>query len=133
MFDSCSTATPWSVNSQTPLSMEFCRQEYWSGLPFPSPGDLPDTGNKPRSPALQADPLPYKPPGKTILEDPQGTSHLKFFIKKYFENIKIMKISCGLCMYIPKKGNAKECSNYCTIALISHASKVMLKIFQARL
>ena len=44
-----------------------------------------------------------------------------------------MKISCGLCMYIPKKGNAKECSNYCTIALISHASKVMLKIFQARL
>ena len=36
-------------------------------------------------------------------------------------------------MYIPKKGNAKECSNYCTIALISHASKVMLKIFQARL
>ena len=40
------------------------RQEYWSGLPFPSPGDLPDPGIKPRSPALQADALPSKPPGK---------------------------------------------------------------------
>ena len=39
----------------TPLSMEFSRQDYWSGLPFPSPGDLPDTGMEPKSPALQAD------------------------------------------------------------------------------
>ena len=44
--------------------MEFSRQEYWSGLPFPSPGDLPDTGIEPRSPALQADALPSEPPGK---------------------------------------------------------------------
>ena len=78
--------------------MEFCRQEYWSGLPFPSSGDLPDTGSKPWSLALQADSLPYNPPGKTILEDPLGTSHQKFFSKKYFANIKIMKKSCGLCM-----------------------------------
>ena len=42
--------------------MEFSRQEYWSGLPFPSPGDLPDPGMKPRSPALQADTLPSEPP-----------------------------------------------------------------------
>jgi len=48
-------ATPWSVAHQAPLSMEFSRQEYQSGLPFPSPGDLPDPGIKPRSPALQAD------------------------------------------------------------------------------
>ena len=41
--------------------MEFSRQEYWSGLPFPSPGDLPDPGIKPRSPALQADSLPSEP------------------------------------------------------------------------
>ena len=40
---------------QAPLSMGFSRQEYWGGLPFPSPGDLPDSGIKPRSPALQAD------------------------------------------------------------------------------
>ena len=48
----------------SPLSMEFSRQEYWRGLPFPSPGDLPDPGIKPGTPALQADTLPSEPPGK---------------------------------------------------------------------
>ena len=56
--------TPWAVAHQAPLSMEFFRQEYWSGLPFPSPGDIPDPSIKPRSPALQADALPLEPPGK---------------------------------------------------------------------
>ena len=46
------------------LSMEFSRQEHWGGLPFPSPGNLPDPGTEPRSPALQADSLPSEPPGK---------------------------------------------------------------------
>ena len=50
--------TPWTVAHQAPLSMEFFRQEYWSGLPFPSPGDLPDPGIETASPALQADSLP---------------------------------------------------------------------------
>ena len=59
-------ATPWTVAYKAPLSMEFSRQEYWSGLPFPSPGDLPDPGIKPRSPALQADALPSEPPGKPL-------------------------------------------------------------------
>ena len=49
--------TLWSVAHQAPLSMKLSRQEYWSGLPFPSPGDLPDLGTEPRSPALQADAL----------------------------------------------------------------------------
>ena len=49
------SVTPWTVAHQTPLSMGFSRQEYWSGLPFPSPGDLLHPGIKPRSPALQAD------------------------------------------------------------------------------
>ena len=57
-------ATPWTVAFQAPQSMRFSRQEYWSGLPFPSPGDLPDPGTKPRSPELQADALTYEPPGK---------------------------------------------------------------------
>ena len=74
--------------------MGFSRQEYWSGLPFPSPEDLPNPGIEPESPELQVQ-LIYNP--------------------------------------IPKKGNAKECSNYCATALISHASKVMLKTLQARL
>ena len=50
-------ATPWTIASQAPLSMEFFRQEYWSGWPCPSPGDLPNSGIKPASPALQADSL----------------------------------------------------------------------------
>ena len=50
-------ATPWTVAHQAPLSMGFSRQEYWNGLPFPSPGDLPDPGIEPGSPALQADDL----------------------------------------------------------------------------
>ena len=62
-------ATPWTVAYQAPPSMGFSRQEYWSGLPLPSPGDLPDPGIEPGSPALQADSLhcrqvPFEPPGK---------------------------------------------------------------------
>ena len=58
-------ATPWTVAYQAPPpSMGFSRQECWSGLPFPSPGDLPDPGIEPGSPALQADALPSEPPGK---------------------------------------------------------------------
>ena len=70
--------------------MQFSWQDYWSGLSFPSPGDLPDPGIEARSPALQTGALPSEPPGK-----PQ------------------------------------ECPNNCTIALISHSSKVMLNILQA--
>ena len=56
-------ATPWTVAYQAPLSMEFFRQEYWSGLLCPSPGDCPNPGIKPRSPTLQADSLPSEPSG----------------------------------------------------------------------
>ena len=59
-------ASPWTVVRQAPLSMGFSRQEYWSGLPFPSPGDLPNPGIAPRSPALQADALSSEPPGKQV-------------------------------------------------------------------
>ena len=58
--------TPWTVAHQVPLSMGFSRQEYWSGLPCPLPGDLPNPGIKPRSPTLQADSLPPEPPGKQL-------------------------------------------------------------------
>ena len=57
-------AIPWTI---APPSMGFSRQEYWSGLPFPSPGDLLDLGIKPRSPALQADALTSESPGKLAL------------------------------------------------------------------
>ena len=56
--------TPWTVACQSPMSMGCSRQEYWSGLPFPSPGDLPNPGIKPTFPTLQVDSLPSEPPGK---------------------------------------------------------------------
>ena len=64
-------ATPWTVAYQAPPSMGFSRQEYWSGLPFPSPRDLPDPGIEPRSPAFQADALKGKIHSNTSL--PQET------------------------------------------------------------
>ena len=57
--------TPWTVAHQASQSLQFSRQEYWSGLPFPSPRDPPDPGIEPGSPALQADALPSEPPGKS--------------------------------------------------------------------
>ena len=65
---SCLTlVTPWTVACQAPLSTGFSRQEYWTGLPFASPGHLPDPGFKPRSAALQVDALLSEPPGKPLL------------------------------------------------------------------
>ena len=63
-------ATPWTVSLQSPLSMGFPRQEYCSGLPFPSPEDLPDPGIEPTSPGslgLQENSLPSEPPGKPLV------------------------------------------------------------------
>ena len=71
-------ATPWAIQS-----MEFSRPEYWSGQPFPSPGDLPNPGIEPRSPALQADSLPAEPP-----EKPCGAHILNHYWVKYMEEIK---------------------------------------------
>ena len=59
-------STPWAIAYQAPPSVGFSRQEYWSVLPFPSPGDLPNTGIEPGSPAFQADALTSEPPGKPI-------------------------------------------------------------------
>ena len=61
--------TPWTVAYQAPPSMGFSRQECWSGVPFPSPGDLPDPGIEPRSPALRADALPSEPLGKVQVNE----------------------------------------------------------------
>ena len=70
--------------------MGFSRQEYWSGLPFPSPGNLPDPGIEPWSPALEADALTSEPPGKQIFSDTQKlrefvTSKVDNFIKIYLK------------------------------------------------
>ena len=72
LVDQLLFATPWTVARQVPLAMELSRQEYWSGLPFPPPGYLPDPEIEPRSPSLQAGFLPSEPPG--VLTSPQSYS-----------------------------------------------------------
>ena len=79
--------TPWAVAYQAPRSVGFFRHEYWSGLPFPFPADLPDLGVEPGSPALQADALLTELPGKTLgishfLEEISNLSHSIVF--RYF-------------------------------------------------
>ena len=75
------SATPWTVVHQASLSMGFSRQGFWSGLSFPSPGDLPNPGIEPGSPPLQADALPSEPPGnirqcQRMLKLPHNCTHL---------------------------------------------------------
>ena len=76
--------TPWTIALQAPLSIEFSSEECWSGLPFPPPGDLPDPGIKPASPALQADSFTTEPPGKPMnirvhVCIPESVYHLYIF------------------------------------------------------
>ena len=73
---------PMNCSCQAPLSMEFPKQGYWSGLPFPSPGDLPNPGIKPGSPALQADSLPTELQGKPI------------YIHYYIQNRSLIRTYC---------------------------------------
>ena len=79
--------TPWTVACQAPPSIEFSRQEYWSGFPCPSPGDLPDPGVGPGSPALQADYLLSEPPGKPFKQ----LTH--YFINIHNSPLSLMLIS----------------------------------------
>ena len=166
---------PWTVAHQASLSTGFSRQEYWSGLSFPSPGDLPDPEIKPMSPvqeaslALQADSLPlshqdkiFKNFNKVIIiitttlgsitmNKARGGDRIPAELFHILKDDAIKMLHSIICqqiwkaqqwppdwkrsvfILIPKKGNAKECSNYYIIALISYSSRVMLKILQARL
>ena len=91
-------ATTLTAAHQAPLSWEFSRQEYWSGLPFPSSRDFPNSGIKPRSPALQADSLPLELPGKP--EPPGSGKQIR----------KVYTISDG--MGVMKKGKAVNMSEW---------------------
>ena len=83
-------ATPWTVAHQAPPSMEVSRQEYWSGLPFPSPGDFPDPGIEPGSTALQADALP---------SELQGSPNIEMWMLFIFliQQISNQRQLCGWC------------------------------------
>ena len=110
-------ATPWIVAHQAPLSMEFSRQEYCSGLPFPPPGDLPDPGIEPRSPILQADALLSEPPGNTMkyysaIKGNEALIHATTWIK--LESIMLNERS------------QTQKTPYCMISFTWHAQKRQL-------
>ena len=75
--------TPWTVACQVPMSMEFSRQDYWSGLPFPSPGNLPDLRTVPSSPVWQSDSLPSEKPGEPAVTWETATELLLVKLHKH--------------------------------------------------
>ena len=90
--------TPWSVALQAPLSVGFSRQEYWSGLSFPSPGDFPDPGFVPGFPALQADCLQAEPQGKpSFLLDSANGRYWQAVGGQEAENKRSLSISTTHC------------------------------------
>ena len=133
VFDS---ANPWTVAHQVPLSLEFFRQEYWSRLPFPSPGNLPHPGIEPGSPAMQMDSVPSDPPEK-LLEFKvlhkwwcvyHTYSHVLYiyYITTYtMIYIYIYILSCWLC--------AQSCLTLCNPMDCSLPGSSIHGIFQARI
>ena len=110
---------PWTVALQVPLSMGFSRQECWSGLPFPSPGDLPDPGIEPGSPTLQADSLPSElPPRPFCLENPidrgarQATVHR---ITKSQTWLKWLSMHAGMHVCIEQRYICVVLFTYCLL------------------
>ena len=114
-------ATPWTVAHQAPLSMGFSRQKYWSGLPFPSPGDLPNPRIEPRSPSLQADTLTSEPPGN--LSHIQRTSairspvHLASF-RKGLNILSVFRLSVSSHLANIKAGSNPVVQAMCLFSLI---------------
>ena len=108
-------ATSWTVAYQAAPSVEFSRQENWNGLPFPSPGDLPNPGIKPRSPTLQADALPSEPPGK-----PTDT-RMRLSKSRHIKIEKAINYNL-ICWFFGGKFNPKARHFGTTVKL--HASKV---------
>ena len=90
-------ATPWTVAYQAPPSMGFSRQEYWSGVPFPSPGDLPDPGIEPGFPAFQEDDLTSEPQGSPVAV--QFSKHLLLKRLSFLHCIFLLD-SCDLKIFI---------------------------------
>ena len=105
--------SPWT--RQALLSMGFSRQEYWSGLPFPSPGDLSNPGIEPRSPALQAHSLPSEPPGKTLTFLILYSLQMKLYAKEEKRGLRFsfffFLYYCSICIHhsgFPCTSDGKE-------------------------
>ena len=110
-------ATPWTVAHPAPPSMGSSRQEYWSGLPFPSPEDLPNPGIEPRSPALWADALTSEPPGKPIYI--YTHTHMYFYI------------ICTYTVYIPHIAPINWNTKYYEICyiILNVTNKILMQPF----
>ena len=100
-----SFVTPWTVAHQASLSMGFPRQEFWSGLPFPSPGDLPDPGIKPASPALAGGFFTTEPPGKP-------SKGCRIIIISLDYNATVYR---GVCEMMPLGVSGKPAENECCL------------------
>ena len=122
--------TQWTVAYQPPLSMGSSRQEYWSGLPFPSPGDLPNPGIEPRSPALQADALPSWATREACISTggsvpPHCHQCLSVFIFSHF--CRCMLVSHWLyCVFHERKATSVLFVAMLCYAMLSHFSRVRL-------
>ena len=95
--------TPWTGAHQAPLSMEFSRREYWNGLPCPSPGDLPNSRIELKSPSLQADSLPPKPPGKPCIISRKSHLKVQFWLPLVFPQIVRSSLGAGVIIGIQNK------------------------------
>ena len=115
-------ATPWTVAYQASPSMGFSRQEYWSGVPLPSPGDLPDPGIEPWSSALEADALTSEPPGK-----PKVTLTAVKNFKMHSGSNKAGYFCCCHCLV------TKLCPTLCDSMDNSPQVSSVRGIFQARI
>ena len=102
--------TPWTVAHQAPLSMSFSRQGYWSGLPFPSPWDLPNPGIKPRSPELQADSLLTELQGKPTKN--QRTLHSLIIIIELKQTTIHLMVRSDQCQVKKKKMEGEIANHY---------------------
>ena len=103
----------WTVAHQAPMSMGFSKQEYWSGLPFPPPGDLPDPGIKPAVPALQADSLLLESPGKSP-ESHDSAKHFAFIYLLISSSEHPLEVSVTIVIPILQMGklNLKEVTQF---------------------
>ena len=108
----------WTVAYQAPLSVGFSKQEYWSGLPFPSPGDLPDPGIKPGSPALQADALPSKPPGNVPVYILLYFKHRSRMVRNFSSKSLLVILFYFLC------AQDKLVKEYCGHSYYHHRGKM---------
>ena len=131
--------TLWTVALQAPLFMGFSRQEYWSGQPFPSPGDLPDPGIKPRSPALHADPLPLSPQGNQS----KGTKFQLYKLNKsqrsttqhsgYHRLRNLQRGQILHCALITHKNNNKECGRKLFKMIHKFVAQIMVMISRGQI